>query len=180
MSNTLRFRAPSSPPGTVSWGDIAGTLSNQTDLQAVLDTKVYDGKYSIVSLTEAVPIWGSVKKLSLLNDLASPGNSKYYGTDLTGTKGWYTLPGTLQDGQFTKSILTTDFVDSITTTNQYKIEIPASEHGLGLSINNVVGYQLISGQEYKVVIFDDYSIDDSTGLVTIFVSKLPEKAIKKP
>ena len=30
--------------------------------------------------------------IQLLGDLATPGNSKYYGTDGTGTKGWYSLP----------------------------------------------------------------------------------------
>ena len=31
--------------------------------------------------------------IQLVNDSASPGNSKYYGTDGSGTKGWFTLPG---------------------------------------------------------------------------------------
>lgn len=34
---------PGSGPGVVDWGDIGGTLSDQTDLQAALDGKETDG-----------------------------------------------------------------------------------------------------------------------------------------
>ena len=35
---------------------------------------------------------GSDRTLSLVNDVVAPGNSKYYGTNSIGTRGWFDLP----------------------------------------------------------------------------------------
>ena len=49
----------------------------------ILDTSAYTFQYS---LSEAATI------VSLVNDVASPGNSKLYGTNSSGVRGWYDIP----------------------------------------------------------------------------------------
>lgn len=53
--------------------------------------------HSTVSITGTLSLTGggditASRTLSLVNDAASPGNSKYYGTDGAGTKGFFNLP----------------------------------------------------------------------------------------
>ena len=43
------------------------------------------------TLTFSQSLSRSVNTITLLNDSGTPGNTKYYGTDGSGTKGWYTL-----------------------------------------------------------------------------------------
>lgn len=43
------------------------------------------------TLTFSQSLSRSVNNITLLNDSTTPGNTKYYGTDGSGTKGWYTL-----------------------------------------------------------------------------------------
>lgn len=50
------------------------------------------GKLSSVSTTNSVTGDGAANPVKLVNDAGSPGNSKYYGTDGSGTKGYYNLP----------------------------------------------------------------------------------------
>jgi len=57
----------------------------------------------------------STTNIQLVNDTASPGNTKYYGTDGAGVRGWFTLPGGV--GTVT-SVTELDTVDiNLTVTN---------------------------------------------------------------
>lgn len=65
-----------------------------TATQTALDTKA-DASTTITGTTSLTG-GGSLaanRTLSLVNDSATPGNSRYYGTDGTGTKGFHALPG---------------------------------------------------------------------------------------
>ena len=117
-----------------AWGDITGTLGDQTDLDTALDGKadavhthtladVTDSggaaaldvgtTVGTVAAGDDSRITGAVqtsrqvatqhsldgggdlttdRTLSLVNDAASPGNSKYYGTDGAGARGYHDLP----------------------------------------------------------------------------------------
>lgn len=58
----------------------------------VLDTRRID---TDMSLTGGGDLTAN-RTLSLVNDVASPGNRKYYGTDSSGVRGWYDAPQPLQ------------------------------------------------------------------------------------
>lgn len=53
-----------------------------------------------------IPQPGGVVIITLLNDADSPGNTMYYGTGPTGTKGWFPVSGTMliEEGQLTKTV----------------------------------------------------------------------------
>ena len=64
-----------------------------TATQTALDAKADE----TITVTGATSLTGggdltTNRTISLLNDAASPGNSRYYGTDGTGTKGFHTIP----------------------------------------------------------------------------------------
>jgi hypothetical protein len=42
--------------------------------------------------------------IKLVGDILTPGNSKYYGTDNSGIKGWYNIPGGLNEWQFDETL----------------------------------------------------------------------------
>ncbi len=74
-------------------GDLGGTAAAPT----------VPGLAGKVGTTRAVNTTGSLtgggdlsanRTLSLVNDSTTPGNNRYYGTDGTGTKGYYTVPST--------------------------------------------------------------------------------------
>ncbi|NMC60079.1 MAG: hypothetical protein GYA51_11980, partial [Candidatus Methanofastidiosa archaeon] len=77
--------------------DLQGGLSTSSG-----DSSGNDAEYYHLDLTTYLDIVNisfvdsivkdSVNAVSLVNDLSSPGNSMYYGTDVAGTKGWYDLP----------------------------------------------------------------------------------------
>ncbi|HDS1140079.1 TPA: hypothetical protein QDZ75_004155 [Stenotrophomonas maltophilia] len=53
-----------------------------------------------------VPQPGNVVVITLAGDIASPGNTQYYGTGPTGTKGWFPVSGTITvaAGELTKTV----------------------------------------------------------------------------
>jgi hypothetical protein len=72
------------------WSNITGTpttLAGYEITDAVPNTRTVQGQYSI---TGGGPLSSNIT-LNLVNDTNAPGNSKYYGTDGSGNKGWYTL-----------------------------------------------------------------------------------------
>ena len=77
---------------TVDWTNVSNTpttLSGYGITDAVPNTRTVTGIYSIDG---GGPLSTNIQ-LSLVNDSNTPGNGKYYGTDNTGTRGWYTLSG---------------------------------------------------------------------------------------
>jgi len=79
-----------------------GNVDNTSDVNKPVSTATQtalNGKASnTVTVTGATSLTGggdlsANRTLSLVNDSASPGASKYYGTDSGGTKGFFTLPG---------------------------------------------------------------------------------------
>jgi len=88
--------------------------NNLLDLQGGLttssgDSSGKDAEYYHLDLSTYLDITGisfaqsiskdSVNQVTLVNDLESPGNSKYYGTDSGGTKGWFDLTTSAQPFQ---------------------------------------------------------------------------------
>ena len=74
------------------WYNITGTpttLAGYGITDAVPNTRTVQGQYSI---TGGGALSSNIT-LNLVNDTNVPGNSKYYGTDNVGNKGWYTLVG---------------------------------------------------------------------------------------
>ena len=102
-----------------------------------LDQEVYDAIYNLsggellgkasyigAPQIQAITLGGSTIMnlttgvISLVNDSATPGNSKYYGTDGTGIKGWYSslTSGTVTNVSATNSVDLTFTVTNPTTT----------------------------------------------------------------
>lgn len=86
------------------------------------DWIVFNNKLSSVSATASITNLGtSGNPLSLVNDNSTPGNSKLYGTDSSGTKGWYPIPVSSGGGPPAWGTLTgtlssqTDLVASLAT-----------------------------------------------------------------
>ena len=87
-----RITSAGQTTATVTWSNVSGTpttLSGYGITDAVPDTRTVTGQYSIVG---GGPLSSNVQ-LYLDGDSLSPGGSKYYGTDGSGTKGWYTISG---------------------------------------------------------------------------------------
>lgn len=68
---------------TLGW---TGTLADSR----IASATTWNAKES--ALTFQYSLSRSVNTVNLFNDSASPGNSKYYGTDSVGTRGFFTLP----------------------------------------------------------------------------------------
>lgn len=102
-----------------------------------LDQEVYDTIYNLSAgellgqasylgapQVQAITLGGSTTMnlttgvISLVNDSATPGNSKYYGTDITGVKGWYNslALGTVTNVSATNSADLTFTITNPTTT----------------------------------------------------------------
>jgi hypothetical protein len=107
---------------TPAWSSVTSTpttLAGYGITDAVPDTRTVTG-------TKSLSGGGALNTnitLELTNDLLTPGSSKYYGTDGSGTRGWYTLSG---GGSVSSVGLTmpADFVvtgSPITTTGTFGI-----------------------------------------------------------
>lgn len=102
------FWTPSSTP-VINHNDLANIQGGQSAQYYHLNSSVYNvltagattrilGRYSVgsgavqaLTAPNSVTITGA-GAVQLTNDSASPGNTYYYGTNGSGTKGWYTLP----------------------------------------------------------------------------------------
>lgn len=72
-----------------------------------------------------------------VNDVASPGNTYYYGTDSGGTKGWYNLTETVQDilgltvlDSWTVDFTYNDGAGTLTADVRYQMSITADSNGI--------------------------------------------------
>ena len=105
------------------------------------DWSTFSGKES--ALTFQYSVTRSVNTINLINDSASPGNTKYYGTNDSGTKGWYTLTSGSGDVVGPGSAINEAIVRFDTTTGKL---IQSSSVIIGDD-----GYVSIpSGQHYKI------------------------------
>ena len=78
--------------GTKGWFDLPA--GGDMDSSAITEYYVFD-----MSLNE-----DSIGVVTLDNDLASPGNNMYYGTNETGVKGWNALTKGFQTESFTNPL----------------------------------------------------------------------------
>ena len=86
--SALTFSTPLvNTAGTISCNVASGS---QAGCIASSDWNTFNGKQS--SLTFANSIQNTAGTINLVGDSTSPGNSYYYGTNGSGTKGFYTLP----------------------------------------------------------------------------------------
>ena len=77
---------------STAWSNITGTpttLSGYGITDGVPNTRTVTGQYSI----SGGGALSSNLSFNLINDSNAPGGSKYYGTDNSGVRGWYTLSG---------------------------------------------------------------------------------------
>lgn len=77
---------------SITWAEITATpttLAGYGITDAVPNTRTVTGQYSIDG---GGPLSSNIT-LNLVGDTSAPGNGKYYGTDNTGTRGWYALSG---------------------------------------------------------------------------------------
>jgi hypothetical protein len=85
-----RITSAGQTTATVTWSNVSGTpttLAGYGITDAVPNTRTVTGQYSIVgggALSSNVQLY-------LDGDASAPGGSKYYGTDATGTKGWFAI-----------------------------------------------------------------------------------------
>lgn len=118
--------------GTASEADITALQSEITALQQaianlpaqdyptlrvtppIVSIGLLQNGLTILSINTANSVDQSTGSLQLLNDTASPGNTYFYGTGPTGTKGWNTIAAALAAG--TNITLSTGS-DGVTTIN---------------------------------------------------------------
>jgi hypothetical protein len=95
---------------STSWSNITGTpttLSGYGITDAVPTSRTVSGQYSV---TGGGALSSNIV-LNLVGDTNAPGNSKYYGTDNLGSRGWYTLTG---GGSVSSVALTMPSIFSVT------------------------------------------------------------------
>lgn len=56
----IKAYVDNSTGGNVMWGNIAGNISNQTDLQNALNSKVNTSDYIAYTATEVETLWGNL------------------------------------------------------------------------------------------------------------------------
>lgn len=80
------------PSQTGNSGKVLGTdgsvVSWVSQSGGVASTRAINTQFSVTGGGDL----SADRTINLVNDSATPGNSKYYGTDGTGTKGWFSLP----------------------------------------------------------------------------------------
>jgi hypothetical protein len=85
--------------GTVGTTQIAADAVTYAKMQNVTDKRVIGrdagstGDPQEITPVQSIQLDGAAN-LKLVGDTAAPGNSKLYGTDGAGTRGWYAQPGT--------------------------------------------------------------------------------------
>ncbi len=82
----------------VGLGNVDNTSDASKPVSTATQTALNGKADTTTTITGATSITGggslaANRTLSLVNDSATPGNSRYYGTDGTGTKGYFALPG---------------------------------------------------------------------------------------
>jgi hypothetical protein len=95
------------------------------------------------TVTTALSVTGtgaSGTPVELVNDAATPGNSQYYGTNSSGSKGWYTLPG-----GFSSPLTTKGDILAYSTTNA---RLPVGTNGqfLGADSTQTTGLHWLTLQ----------------------------------
>ncbi|CAB5219853.1 hypothetical protein UFOVP237_13 [uncultured Caudovirales phage] len=120
---------------STAWSSITGTpttLSGYGITDAVPNTRTVTGQYSI----QGGGALSSNLTFNLVGDLNIPGNSKYYGTDNVGTRGWYTLSG---GGSVTSVALTMPSIFTVTGS-------PITTTGtLAATLNTQVANKIFAG-----------------------------------
>lgn len=103
---------------TYDWPDQSGTVALLSDIPAAFITAVGDtdtvdltvtGTTLTADVITQMSITSDASGLKLSGDAATPGNSKYYGTDGAGTKGFFSLP--------------TDFITAVADTNTINLTV---------------------------------------------------------
>ena len=128
---------------TVNASDVALDISSDRNID-----------HSLVSITGADSLQGGgdltgSSIISLVNDVASPGLSKYYGTDGTGAKGYHTIPAAL-----ISSVTAGDgLIDSGTSTD------PVLDVGAGDGI-------VVDANSVSLDLLDDKNVDHSFVTIT--------------
>jgi hypothetical protein len=82
--------------------ELAAHESDTTGVHGIADTSALVLNTRAVNTQHSLTGGGNLsadRTLSLVNDAASPGNSKYYGTDSGGTKGYHALPAAGPGGE---------------------------------------------------------------------------------
>lgn len=79
-------------------GSVAPFTEIQFDETDGFDVTLVPGAIARIDLHTQMSVTADVSGIKLVNDSATPGNSKLYGTDGTGVLGWYAQPAALTDG----------------------------------------------------------------------------------
>lgn len=115
----------------------------------------FDGSGFELPLTFSDSVIRTVNDVTLVNDSASPGNSMYYGTDGTGTKGFFLLPATPATVTHAVTFVVDGAGQLITTGVKAYIKIPYG--------GTLQGWDLI-GAPVGSVTLDIYRATDTNGL----------------
>lgn len=130
----------SSRLGVRKWVPVSGGLIMFT----------YTFQYSLV---------GNYGLVNLVNDVAEPGNSKYYGTNASGTRGWYTLGA---GSSYTFRYSLTESSGLVNLMND--IDLPGNNYYYGTNaVGNKGWFPLSAGSSYTF----RYSLTEVAGLVNL-------------
>ena len=171
------------PTGTDITIDAAGgsgevnTASNQgaTGLSLFKQKTGVDLEFKKVNGVDSIgaSIVSDVAQFSLVNDAATPGNDKYYGTNAGGTKGFFDLPSvfTLASGSGTTAngsavdlggvITSTATISGLTSIASGSVGFIINETNSALPIFRVGGSDLVGGASGVEGVFLNGSINSS-------------------
>lgn len=135
--NGTEFVASTYTPPTIAHNDTTSIQGGIADEYYHLNQEVYDSIYNLsagellgqasylgapqvqaITLGDSIAMNLTTGVITLVNDTASPGNSKYYGTDGSGIRGWYSssVAGTVTNLSATNSADLTFTITNPTTT----------------------------------------------------------------
>jgi hypothetical protein len=133
----------------VGLGNVDNTSDANKPVSSATTTALNTKANNTVTVTGATSLTGggnltANRTISLVNDSATPGNTQYYGTDGTGTKGFFPVPAaTIANGSITPAKLNSDTPANgeVLSYNGTGFEwiTPASGGGAVSSVNGKTG-----------------------------------------
>lgn len=137
--------------------DIAGALL--TDSNTV--TIAYDDDSPLINaaVVTQLSVTSDAGGVKLVNDSATPGNSKYYGTNSSGTRGFFDLPAGGTGGSTTKWPVTSRTANATLTNTAYG----TCQHMSGTSAVVLTLPTVTSGEEGSFITF----VKNGTGKLTL-------------
>lgn len=124
-------------PDTTTANTVALTLTSN-GAGVLFDSNTLTESTEILAVKTQMSITSDASGLKLSGDASSPGNSYYYGTNGSGTKGWFTLPTGTIDGTGSANKIAY-WLDTDTLTFDSNISVVAAQDQITAGVIDIIG-----------------------------------------